>query len=176
MIFLFLGSSLAHLEPKLQLFEVDDHGDAGNDDLSHHHLLKFKHLGQGHLDVLTLWDSLAQRESQLSELLLKIFNQSKRHVLTVEALSIFWVFFRNFETIPVTHWSSKRMRQMVRVKAKAPMTRNDLDAIWSSSTTWWVVTRDVGDKLFPGKRWRCRSTSQCSSGKWIHKAMRGWRV
>ena len=27
-----------HLEPKLQLFEVDDHGDAGNDDLSHHHL------------------------------------------------------------------------------------------------------------------------------------------
>ena len=34
MTFLFLGSSLAHLEPKLQLFEVDDHGDAGNDDLS----------------------------------------------------------------------------------------------------------------------------------------------
>ena len=33
--FPFFGSSLAHLEPKLQLFEVDDHGDAGNDDLSH---------------------------------------------------------------------------------------------------------------------------------------------
>ena len=29
-------------EPKLQLFEVDDHGDAGNDDLSHHHLQNFK--------------------------------------------------------------------------------------------------------------------------------------
>ena len=40
--FPFLGSSLAHLEPKLQLFEVDDHGDAGNDDLSHHHLQNFK--------------------------------------------------------------------------------------------------------------------------------------
>ena len=38
MISLFLGSALAHLKPKLQLFEVDDHGDAGNDDLSHHHL------------------------------------------------------------------------------------------------------------------------------------------
>ena len=36
MIFLFLGSSLAHLE---QLFEVDDHGDAGNDDLSHYQIL-----------------------------------------------------------------------------------------------------------------------------------------
>ena len=32
MISLFLGSFLAHLEPKFQLFEVDDHGDAGNDD------------------------------------------------------------------------------------------------------------------------------------------------
>ena len=41
MIFLFLGFSLAHLEPKLQLFEVDDHG---NDDLSHHHLPNFKQL------------------------------------------------------------------------------------------------------------------------------------
>ena len=38
----FWHSSLAHLEPKLQLFEVDDHGDAGNDDLSHHHLQNFK--------------------------------------------------------------------------------------------------------------------------------------
>ena len=42
MIFLFFGSSLAHLEPKLQLFEVDDHGNADNDDLSHHHLQNFK--------------------------------------------------------------------------------------------------------------------------------------
>ena len=40
----FFGSSLAHLEPKLQLFEVDDHGDASNDDLSHHHLQNFKEL------------------------------------------------------------------------------------------------------------------------------------
>ena len=32
--FPFLGSSLTDLELKLQLFEVDDHGDAGNDDLS----------------------------------------------------------------------------------------------------------------------------------------------
>ena len=36
--FSFFGSSLAHLEPKLQLFEVDDNGDDGDDDLSHHHL------------------------------------------------------------------------------------------------------------------------------------------
>ena len=43
-IFLILGSSLAHLEPKLQLFEVDDHDNAGNDDLSHHHLPNFKQL------------------------------------------------------------------------------------------------------------------------------------
>ena len=35
---IFLGSSLADLEPKLQLFEVDDQGDAGNDDLLHRHL------------------------------------------------------------------------------------------------------------------------------------------
>ena len=47
MIFLFLGSSLAYLESKLQLFEVDDHGDAGNDDLSHHHLPNFKQLSLG---------------------------------------------------------------------------------------------------------------------------------
>ena len=31
MIFIFFGSSLAHLEPELELFEVDDFGD---DDLS----------------------------------------------------------------------------------------------------------------------------------------------
>ena len=31
-----LGSSVAHLEPKLQLCEVDDNGDDGGDDLSHH--------------------------------------------------------------------------------------------------------------------------------------------
>ena len=39
--FSFFGSSLAHLEAKLQLFEVDDNGDDGDDgddDLSHHHL------------------------------------------------------------------------------------------------------------------------------------------
>ena len=47
MIFLFLGSFKAHLEPKLQLFEVEDHGDAGNDgndDLSHQYLPNFKQL------------------------------------------------------------------------------------------------------------------------------------
>ena len=38
LFFCFFGSSLAHLEPKLQLFEVDDNGDDGDDDLSHHHL------------------------------------------------------------------------------------------------------------------------------------------
>ena len=32
--FPFLGSSLAHLEPKLELFKVDDIGDDGDDDLS----------------------------------------------------------------------------------------------------------------------------------------------
>ena len=36
--FPFFGSSLAHLEPK---FKVDDHGNAGNDDLSHHSLPNF---------------------------------------------------------------------------------------------------------------------------------------
>ena len=35
MIFLFIGSSLARLEPKLKLFEVWDDGD---DELSHHYL------------------------------------------------------------------------------------------------------------------------------------------
>ena len=29
----FFGSSLAHLEPELELFEVDDIGDDGDDDL-----------------------------------------------------------------------------------------------------------------------------------------------
>ena len=47
MIFVFLGYSLAHLEPKLQLFEVNDHGDAGNDDLSHHHLQNFSTFRSG---------------------------------------------------------------------------------------------------------------------------------
>ena len=39
--FPFFGSSLAHLEPKLELFEVWDDGD---DDLSHHYLLYFNQL------------------------------------------------------------------------------------------------------------------------------------
>ena len=51
MIFLFWGSFQAHLEPKLQLFEVDDHGDAGNDDLSHHHFPNFKHRCQSHFSL-----------------------------------------------------------------------------------------------------------------------------
>ena len=42
MIFLFLGSYLAHLDHKLELFEVDDIGDDGDDDLSHHYLPNFK--------------------------------------------------------------------------------------------------------------------------------------
>ena len=33
MIFLFFGSSQACLEPELELFEVDDIGDDGHDDL-----------------------------------------------------------------------------------------------------------------------------------------------
>ena len=32
--FLFSGPSLAHLEPELELFEVDDNDDDGNDDYS----------------------------------------------------------------------------------------------------------------------------------------------
>ena len=36
MIFLFLGSSLAHLEPELELFEVNDID--GNGDLWYHYL------------------------------------------------------------------------------------------------------------------------------------------
>ena len=38
MIFLFFNSSLAHLEPELELFEVDDIGDDGDDDLWYHYL------------------------------------------------------------------------------------------------------------------------------------------
>ena len=41
--FPFFGSSLA-LEPELRLFEVDDIGDDGDDDLSHHYLPNFKQL------------------------------------------------------------------------------------------------------------------------------------
>ena len=35
---------LAHLEPELGLFEVDDIGDDGDDDLWHHYLPNFKQL------------------------------------------------------------------------------------------------------------------------------------
>ena len=35
---------LAHLEPELELFEVDDIGDDGDDDLWHHYLPNFKQL------------------------------------------------------------------------------------------------------------------------------------
>ena len=35
---------LAHLEPELGLFEVDDIGDVGDDDLWHHYLPNFKQL------------------------------------------------------------------------------------------------------------------------------------
>ena len=38
MISLVFGSSLAHLKPKPKLFEVDDFGDDGDDDLSRHYL------------------------------------------------------------------------------------------------------------------------------------------
>ena len=38
MIFLYFGSPLACLEPELELFEVDDIGDDGDDDLSYHYL------------------------------------------------------------------------------------------------------------------------------------------
>ena len=41
MIFLFFGSSLAHLEPELELFEVDEIGGDGDDDLSYNHLSNF---------------------------------------------------------------------------------------------------------------------------------------
>ena len=42
MIFCLFGSSLIHLDPKLQLFEVDDNSDEGDDDLLHHNLPNFK--------------------------------------------------------------------------------------------------------------------------------------
>ena len=35
---------LAHLEPELKLFEVDDIGGDGDDDLLHHYLPNFKQL------------------------------------------------------------------------------------------------------------------------------------
>ena len=38
------GSSLAHLEPELKLFEVDDLDDDGDDELSHHYFPNFKQL------------------------------------------------------------------------------------------------------------------------------------
>ena len=38
MIFLYFGSSLAHLEPELELFEVDDISHDGDDELSFHYL------------------------------------------------------------------------------------------------------------------------------------------
>ena len=40
--FLFFGSSLAHIEPELELF--DDIGDDGDDDLSYHYLPNIKQL------------------------------------------------------------------------------------------------------------------------------------
>ena len=42
--FSFFDSSLAHLEPKLQLIEVNDTGNNSDDDLSHHHFPNFKQL------------------------------------------------------------------------------------------------------------------------------------
>ena len=42
--FSFFGSSLAHPEPELELFEVDDIGDDGDDDFSYHYLPNFKQL------------------------------------------------------------------------------------------------------------------------------------
>ena len=40
MIFLVFGSSLAHIEPELELF--DDISDDGDDDLSYHYLPNFR--------------------------------------------------------------------------------------------------------------------------------------
>ena len=45
------GSSAAHLEPKLQLSEIDDNGDDGDEDLSHHYLKK-NEIRFGHTEVL----------------------------------------------------------------------------------------------------------------------------
>ena len=42
--FPFFSSSLACLEPKLELFEVDDISDDGDDDLLYHYLANFKQL------------------------------------------------------------------------------------------------------------------------------------
>ena len=42
--FPFFGSSLAHLEPDLELFEVDAIGNDGDDDLSYHYHPNFKQL------------------------------------------------------------------------------------------------------------------------------------
>ena len=39
-----LQTALAHLEPELKLFEVDDFDDDGDDELSHHYLPNFKQL------------------------------------------------------------------------------------------------------------------------------------
>ena len=39
---LIFGFSLAHLEPELELFEVDDIGDDGDDDLWQSYLPNFK--------------------------------------------------------------------------------------------------------------------------------------
>ena len=47
MIFLFLGSSLAHLEPELELFEVDDIGVDGDGDLSYHYLPNWAQYARG---------------------------------------------------------------------------------------------------------------------------------
>ena len=43
-LFSFFGSSLAHVQPDVQLFEVYDIGDDGVDDLSYHNLPNFKQL------------------------------------------------------------------------------------------------------------------------------------
>ena len=41
--------------------------------------------------------------------------------------------FGNVVTIPATHMSSKRMRQMVKKRAAVPTRSNDIDAIWTHS-------------------------------------------
>ena len=57
MIFLFFGSYLAHLEPELELFEVDDIGDDGDDDLSYHYLLNQKAIAVLKSSLLLFEDS-----------------------------------------------------------------------------------------------------------------------
>ena len=59
--FPYFGSSLAHLEPKVQLFEIDDLGAADNDDLSHHHLPNFKQLTD--IDLVMAYVSGRRRAS-----------------------------------------------------------------------------------------------------------------